>query len=104
MSVIPGALIFKMVVIIFMETKIYEAPIMCTEKMKNVIDYAWSNLKSDRLDFCIIGKARFMIGNTSGITCLASVMGIPCAVTNVVPFCVGWLTEKDIFIPKYSQN
>ena len=76
------------------------------KKMKNVIDYAWSNLKSDRLDFCIIGKARFMIGNTSGITCLASVMGIPCAVTNVVPFSVGWLTEKDIFIPKllWSNN
>ena len=36
MSVIPGALIFKIVVIIFMEPIIDEAPIMCTEKMKNV--------------------------------------------------------------------
>lgn len=70
------------------------------DEMENVIDYAWSNLKCDRLDFCIIANARFMIGNTSGITCLASVMGIPCAVTNVVPISVGWLTEKDIFIPK----
>ena len=36
MRVIPGALIFKIVVIMFMEPIIDEAPIICTEKIKNV--------------------------------------------------------------------
>ena len=36
MSVMPGALMFKIVVIMFMEPIIDEAPIICTEKMKNV--------------------------------------------------------------------
>jgi hypothetical protein len=36
MSVMPGALMFRMVVIIFMEPIIDEAPIICTEKIKNV--------------------------------------------------------------------
>jgi putative glycosyltransferase (TIGR04372 family) len=70
------------------------------KKMNKVFDYAHSDLKSARMDFCLIAQAKFMIGNTSGVACLASVLDVPCVALNIIPLPVAWLTKKDIFIPK----
>lgn len=70
------------------------------KQKERVIDYAHSNLKSDRIDVILCAKAKFMLGCSSGIACLASVFGTPCAITNLVPVSNLWFSKKDLSIPK----
>lgn len=73
-------------------------------KMDKVIDYAHNPIKSDRLDIILLAKARFVLGNTSGITIVSSVFGIPCALMNMTPICgVLWFNSYDISIPKHVR-
>lgn len=67
---------------------------------EKVIDYAHSKLKSERMDLILCAKSKFMLGCSSGIACLASVFGTPCAITNLVPISNLWFTKKDLSIPK----
>lgn len=67
---------------------------------QRVIDYAHSNLKSERMDVILCAKARFILGCSSGIACLATVFGTPCAITNLVPVSNLWFTTRDLSIPK----
>jgi len=69
-------------------------------KESNFIDYANSKYKSEFMDVFLAGKSSFLIGNTSGIACLYSVMGTPCAITNNIPITTMWFTENDLVIPK----
>ena len=68
--------------------------------LPQVIDYAHHPLKSDRLDIIVCARARFVLGNTSGIALVASVFGVPCAVANMVPIPTLWFNPCDISIPK----
>ena len=67
---------------------------------EGVIDYSNSNLKSERMDVILCAKAKFILGCSSGIACLATVFGTPCAITNLVPISCLWFTSKDLSIPK----
>lgn len=67
---------------------------------ERVIDYAHSNLKSERIDVILCAKAKFILGCSSGLACLATVFGTPCAITNLVPVSNLWFTKKDLSIPK----
>jgi len=69
-------------------------------EMEKVIDYAHHPEKSDRLDIVLCAKARFLLGNTSGIALVSSAFGIPCALTNMIPLGVLWFNAFDISIPK----
>jgi putative glycosyltransferase (TIGR04372 family) len=73
-------------------------------KMKNVVDYAHHRLKSDRLDVFLCAKAKFFLGNTSGIALLSTVFGVPCALSNIIPTSVLWLNRSDISIPKIIKH
>jgi len=70
-------------------------------EMSHVIDYAHHPMKSDRLDVILCAKARFMIGNTSGISFVSSVFGVPCALVNMIPVSTLGLCPHDISIPKF---
>ena len=69
---------------------------------QQLIDYALSAEKSDRLDVCLAAGCRFFLGSASGLVNLATLFGRPAALTNLIlpisgayPLC--W---HDISIPK----
>lgn len=68
--------------------------------MPQVIDYAHHELKSDRLDVALCARAKFILGNTSGIFLLGSVFGTPCALANMIPMSTLGFTAHDLSIPK----
>jgi len=69
-------------------------------KLPNVIDYAHHPMKSDRLDVILCARARFILGNTSGIALVGTVFGVACALANIAPVSVLWFMKDDISIPK----
>jgi putative glycosyltransferase (TIGR04372 family) len=68
--------------------------------MHHLVDYAHHPLKSPRLDIVLCAKARFILGNTSGIALLGTIFGTPCALANMVPITAMGLGLRDISIPK----
>jgi putative glycosyltransferase (TIGR04372 family) len=72
-------------------------------KNTNFFDYSQSKYKSDFMDIYLAYKSNFLIGNTSGIACIYSVMGTPCGITNAIPLSTMWLSYKDLVIPKFLQ-
>jgi putative glycosyltransferase (TIGR04372 family) len=70
------------------------------EPMQGVIDYAHHRLRSDRLDILLCARARFFLGNTSGLTLVSSVFGVPSALANLVPLSVLPFLPSDLGIPK----
>ncbi len=68
--------------------------------LPQVIDYAHHPMKSDRLDVVLCARARFILGNTSGIALVGSVFGVPCATINVIPTTNLWYNPHDVCIPK----
>ena len=68
--------------------------------MDKVIDYAHHPLKSQRLDIILCAMARFILGNTSGISLVGTVFGVPCALANMVPLAALGVGNRDISIPK----
>ncbi|MCX7181042.1 MAG: TIGR04372 family glycosyltransferase [Proteobacteria bacterium] len=71
---------------------------------RDVIDYAHYPLKSDRLDVVLCAKARFLLGNTSGVASLSSVFGVPGALTNMIPVSSLGFSKGDISIPKLIRS
>lgn len=65
-----------------------------------MIDYAHHSMKSEKLDVILCAKAKFILGNTSGISIVGSVFGVPCAITNMIPMTDLWFSKKDLCIPK----
>lgn len=72
--------------------------------MKNVVDYAQSPIKSGRMDLLLCAKARFFLGNTSGIALVSTIFGVPCAISNSIPTGVLWYNSFDISIPKLIRD
>ncbi|MBI3563093.1 MAG: TIGR04372 family glycosyltransferase [Gammaproteobacteria bacterium] len=68
--------------------------------LPSVIDYAHHPMKCERLDIILCAKSRFILGNTSGITLVGTVFGVPCALANVIPVSTLWFNSSDISIPK----
>lgn len=68
--------------------------------MKQVIDYAHSELRCDWMDVFCLASCKFFLGTTSGPFVASSVFGVPCATANFVPMGYGPYSSRDIFIPK----
>lgn len=68
--------------------------------MEHIIDYINHPLKSARLDIILCAKARFLLGNTSGIALVGTIFGVPCALANMTPISAMGISPKDISIPK----
>lgn len=52
-------------------------------KMKNVIDYAHLDIKSDWMDIFLCAACKFFLGSNSGISLLANVFGVRTAIANM---------------------
>lgn len=74
------------------------------EPMRGVIDYAHHRLRSGRLDVLLCARARFFLGNTSGLTLVSSVFGVPSALANLVPLSVQAFLPTDLGIPKLVRE
>lgn len=72
--------------------------------MKQVIDYARSNAKSDWMDVFLCASCRFFLGTNSGLNCVAWVFGVPCALTNMWPISARGVQGQDLFIPKLGWS
>ena len=70
-----------------------------------VVDYPESPYKSDWMDLFLCTRARFFLGNTSGIYVVAATAGVPCALANMIPLgaCYGF-GARDISIVKYFRD
>ena len=68
--------------------------------MPGLIDYAHHPLRSERLDVLLCARARFFLGNTSGLAFVSSVFGVPCALVNMIPLSVLALLPGDLAIQK----
>jgi putative glycosyltransferase (TIGR04372 family) len=74
-------------------------------KIKGLIDYSHSQLKSERLDIYILAKSKFILGDSSGVTLLGSIFGTPCALVNMTPLTSTGILNKDLAIHKlYSRK
>ena len=69
-------------------------------KLKNVIDYPISNIRSDFMDIFISSKAKFMIGTSSGMSAVSSIFDTPVAMTNYQPLMTLYLKENDLYLPR----
>jgi len=75
----------------------------CSQKlpdMLNVVDYAHSKHKSERLDVVLCARARFVLGSTSGLCIVSTVFGVPVAIANCAPPGGLGFNQDDISIPK----
>jgi putative glycosyltransferase (TIGR04372 family) len=65
-----------------------------------IIDYA-SNNRSDFGDVYLPAKAKFFLGNTSGLFLVSSMFSVPVAIANYIPLdLLNCFKAGDIFIPK----
>ena len=65
-----------------------------------VLDYAHSPAKSDRLDVVLCALARFFLGNTSGLSLVSTVFGVPVAQANMIPMETLGVRPCDLSMPK----
>ena len=74
-------------------------------KMKNVIDYAHSSIKSDFMDIFLAATCKFCIGTSSGYWPIPRYFSVPCILTNTPK--TGeyfFLSQKDFFLPRLLRN
>lgn len=77
-------------------------PIACEP---GIIDYAHSSLKSDWMDLFLCARCRFFLGNTSGLSLVATVFGVRSALAHLTPLSAALpLGAADIGIPKLLQR
>lgn len=65
-----------------------------------LIDYAHHRLRSSRLDVVLCARARFFLGNSSGLALVSTVFGVPCVLANMIPMSALAPLASDISIPK----
>jgi putative glycosyltransferase (TIGR04372 family) len=68
--------------------------------LEGVVDYALGSAKSPRLDLYLCARARFFLGNTSGLFLISAAFGVPCALANMVPTANLAPGPDDLSIPK----
>ncbi|MBE9116864.1 tetratricopeptide repeat protein [Lusitaniella coriacea LEGE 07157] len=68
--------------------------------MKQVIDYAHSEMKSDWMDVFLCACCHFYLGTASGPCMIPPAFGIPCALTNYNPIVARPFYFNNLYIPK----
>jgi putative glycosyltransferase (TIGR04372 family) len=69
--------------------------------LPGVIDYAHSHFRSDWMDIFLCARARFFLGCASGLSCVATVFGVPSAIANqALPTFTAGHGLSDLVIPK----
>ena len=72
--------------------------------IEGVVDYAHHANRSPRLDVVLCAKAKFFLGNSSGIAIVSSVFGVPAALANMVPLSALGIMPSDLSIPKLYRR
>ncbi|MEZ2225954.1 MAG: TIGR04372 family glycosyltransferase [Microcoleus sp.] len=72
--------------------------------MKQAIDYARTDAKSDWMDVFLCTSCRFFLGSASGLACVPLVFGVPSAITNTWPLSGRPASNQDLFIPKLAWS
>lgn len=73
-------------------------------KMNKVIDYPYSNIKSDFMDIFLSTQCRFMIGTSSGMSAISYIAKVPIAMTNYRPLSTLYLSSRDLYLPGLLTN
>ena len=69
--------------------------------MPQVVDYAFSDAKSDWMDVFLCAQCRFCIATSSGLFTLSSAFGVPIVATNFMPaYAVYCLSGRYLFLPR----
>ncbi|XZN95181.1 MAG: TIGR04372 family glycosyltransferase [Microcoleus sp.] len=72
--------------------------------MRQVIDYARTDAKSDWMDIFLCASCRFLLGTNSGLSYLPSIFGVPGVLTNIWPISASPYQSQDLFIPKLAWS
>jgi len=74
-------------------------------KMKNLIDYACSEYKSEMMDIFLAATSKFCIGTPSGFFRIPRYFGVPVILTNCAYLSPYFSLKKgDLFIPRLLKN
>ncbi|MBS1217280.1 MAG: hypothetical protein H6R21_413 [Proteobacteria bacterium] len=65
-----------------------------------LVDYAHHPLRSPRLDIVLCARARFFLGNSSGLALVSSVFGVPSVLVNMIPLSALAPLPMDLSIQK----
>ena len=69
-------------------------------RLPQVIDYAHHSAQSEWMDIFLCASCRFFLGNSSGLSIVSSIFGVPGALVNMIPMsCLGY-APRDVSIPK----
>ena len=74
-------------------------------KIKNLIDYAHSEYKSQKIDIFLASSCKFLIGTSSGFWALNHIFGTPVLMTNCL-FTHNYfaLNNTDLYLPRILKN
>ncbi|HAT13257.1 MAG TPA: hypothetical protein DCS91_06545 [Microcoleaceae bacterium UBA11344] len=72
--------------------------------MRQVIDYARTEAKSDWMDIFLCASCRFLLGTNSGLSYVPAIFGVPCVLTNIWPISASPYQSQDLFIPKLAWS
>lgn len=73
-------------------------------EMERVVDYALSDIRSDRMDVFLCASCRFFLGTSSGPAIAAMVFGVPTVMSNMTPMSHTASAAQDIFLPKLLRD
>ena len=74
-------------------------------KIKGLIDYPFTNFKSDFMDIFLAATSKFVVGTASGFWTAASFFNTPTLLTNYAPYIEYYsFNENCIFLPKTLTN
>ena len=74
-------------------------------KIKGLIDYPFTDHKSEMMDIFLAKNSKFCIGTSSGYWTFAAFLGVPVLLTNYLPTLDYFLLKKqDMFLPKKLIN
>jgi putative glycosyltransferase (TIGR04372 family) len=73
-------------------------------RMRHVVDYVHTPLRSDWMDVFCLASCRFFLGDTSGPFNASFVFGVPCALANFIAIGHGPYSARDVWIPKRYRS
>lgn len=83
----------------------FSAPLSsCFKDNPKIVDYPHTKAVNELMDVFLLTSCDFFIGNNSGLTWAAGVLGTPCVITNIVPFGVRSFFAQDIGIYKLQKS
>jgi putative glycosyltransferase (TIGR04372 family) len=84
--------------------RIGDATMQPLPEQPGLIDYVYSEHRSDWMDMFLLSQCRFFLGSDSGPAWVPPLFGISAAIVGAVPMGHGSYFRDDIFLPKLYQD